>query len=98
MPVWQRIIATVVHRGLNILVLALGLSGIGLFVQSGVAAVVFGGNGGNLPNFDDFPARYVHGAFARLLFLLLALHIFAAFFHQFAKRDRIFARIGIGRP
>lgn len=39
----------------------------------------------------------VHGIVARVLIALLIGHIGAALYHQFIKRDRLLARIGLDR-
>jgi cytochrome b561 len=39
----------------------------------------------------------VHGIVAKLLMLAIALHIGAALYHQFVRRDGLLSRMGFGR-
>jgi cytochrome b561 len=50
-----------------------------------------------LPDFSTVTPSVVHGLAARLLIGLLILHIAAALFHHFVRRDRLLARMGLGR-
>lgn len=85
-----------VHRGLYALVFGILLSGVGISAFAHLPAVVFGGVG-NLPaNFDALAPRQAHGALAEILLLAIALHIAAALYHQFVRRDGLFARMGFG--
>jgi cytochrome b561 len=47
-------------------------------------------------NFDALAPRQAHGALAEILLLAIALHIAAALYHQFVRRDGLFARMGFG--
>ncbi|MFW5679907.1 MAG: cytochrome b [Pseudomonadota bacterium] len=96
-PHVQALVARVVHRLLLLGVVLAGLSGIALMVLSGAGAVLFDGAPGPLPEFWDYPPRWVHWAMGQLLSLLLLVHIAAALYHHFWRRDRIFARMGFGR-
>jgi cytochrome b561 len=52
---------------------------------------------GSLPvNFDALPPRAVHGIVAKLLMLAIGLHIAAALYHQFVRRDGLLSRMGFG--
>lgn len=85
------------HYGLNILVLLVAASGIGIAIQAGLPGIVFGGEG-NLPeDFSAYPPRLAHGLLTKLLFALIALHVVGALYHQFIVKDRLFARIWFGR-
>jgi cytochrome b561 len=58
---------------------------------------VFGPHGKPLPSsFAIFPTFQIHAALATLLTILIAAHIAAAFYHQFALKDRIFRRMWFG--
>lgn len=84
------------HVALNIVVLLLALSGMGLALQSGALDAVFGG--GVLPeDFKAYALRPVHGLLSRLGMALIALHVVAALYHQFVLRDRLLARMGLGK-
>lgn len=95
-PRIQQAAARVVHGLLYVAVIGLGVSGIALMAMSGAGDALFGG--GVLPDFMKYPPRLGHGALARLLILLLALHVGAALYHQFVLRDGLLSRMGIGRP
>ena len=84
------------HVALNIVVLLLALSGMGLALKSGALDAVFGG--GALPeDFEAYALRPVHGLLSRLAMALIALHVVAALYHQFVLRDRLLARVGLGK-
>lgn len=84
------------HVALNVVVLLLVASAVGLALQSGALDAVFGG--GTLPaDFEAFALRPVHGLLSRLAMALVALHVLAALYHQFVLRDRLMARVGLGR-
>lgn len=86
------------HHALYLLVILMALSGIATAVQAGLPAIVFGGSGAPLPaNFAAYTPRAVHGVIAALLLALVALHILAALYHQFVRRDNLIARMGFGR-
>ena len=95
MPRWQSLAARAVHVLLYVIVLAMGVSGIGLLVLSNALPALAGG--APLPDFSTFAPFVVHGLAARLLIGLLVLHIGAALFHHFVRRDGLLARMGIGR-
>jgi len=97
MAPWQVAASKAVHGLLNLLVLGLALSGIGLMALSGAGEILFGGAPGPLPDFWDFTPRYGHAIAARLMLGLLVIHAGAALYHQFVRRDRLFARMGLGR-
>jgi hypothetical protein len=65
---------------------------------AGLLAIVFGGSGAPLPtSFMIFPSFVAHGWLAALLAGFIVLHVLAAFYHQFVRRDRLFARMFYGR-
>ena len=97
MPRWQVITAHAVHGTLYIVIIAMAFSGIAMFILSGAGDIVFGGIAAELPDFEDYPPRPAHGAGARILLALLAVHIGAALYHHFIRRDRLLARMGLGR-
>lgn len=85
------------HLVIYAVVIAMSLSGFALSLAAGLPEIVFGGSGDPLPaDFSGFTARAVHGALATVLGLLLALHIAAALYHQFIRKDRLFARMWFG--
>ena len=55
---------------------------------------MFGGSGKPLPeSFAAYPARAVHGIVGSLLALLVLVHIVAALWHQFIRRDGLLRRM-----
>ena len=87
-----------VHGLLLLLAATMGLSGILLSMQAGLAPIVFFGSGDPLPaSFQVFLTRGVHGVVAPTLLILLLIHIGAAFYHQWFLKDKLFARMGLGK-
>lgn len=95
-PRWQAFTARATHVLLYAVMISMGVSGIGLIILSGAGAILFSGAPGPLPDFRDFRPLAVHGAGAAAMVGLLSLHIGAALYHQFYKRDRLLARMGVG--
>ena len=93
----QTIAAKTVHRLFYVAILGLAGSGIALFALSGAGEILFAGAPGPLPDFWDFTARYAHAAFARLMVALFLLHVGAALYHHFIRKDRLLARMGVGK-
>ncbi|KWU17909.1 cytochrome b [Burkholderia cenocepacia] len=99
-PRWQRMSSTAVHRLLYGLMLAMPLSGLAtLNWRSGVA--IFGIR---LPQWTpeavtrllDSPAdvfQWTHYAGAWIISIFICLHIVAALWHQFVKRDGVMSRM-----
>ena len=97
LPRLQTLAAKAVHGLLYVAILGLAGSGIALLALSGAGAILFGNAPGPLPDFWAFTPRYGHAAMARLMALLLLAHTGAALYHQFIRKDRLLARMGIGR-
>src|SRR5690606_18148490 len=93
-PHWQKFMAHAVHIGLYLVVLLLAASGIATLVLSGALPAIIAGT--TLPDFETVLPRLVHGVASKLMLGLLALHIGAALWHQFIRRDRLMARMGVG--
>ena len=91
---WQQRLAGATHYGLYFVLLLLVASGIGTLVLSGALPALL--SGAALPDFEGIGPRIVHGIVARLLIGLLILHIGAALYHQFIRRDRLLGRMGVG--
>ena len=95
---WQERVARAVHVAFYIVILAMAASGIGIMALSGAAPIIFGG-GDVLPNFHDYPPRWAHGAGARIFLALIVLHVGAALYHHFVRRDGLLRRMWFnGRP
>lgn len=96
MPHWQELAERLVRGLIYVVLILMGSSGITLLALSGVAAVLFFGAAAPLPNFWAYVPMMAHFVGALLLLALAGSHIAAALYHQFYKRDRLLARMGIG--
>ncbi len=97
LPRWQKIASSAVHGLLYVAILLMAGSGIAMMALSGAADIVWGGGAGPLPDFTRYPPRAGHGLGAMLLIALTLAHVAAALYHQFVLRDRLLARMGLGR-
>jgi cytochrome b561 len=85
------------HWVIYAVVIGMSLSGFALSLAAGLPDIVFAGSGDPLPvDFSAYAPRAVHGLLATFLGLLLALHIAAALYHQFIRKDGLFARMWFG--
>lgn len=89
--------APLAHYGLYALVILMAASGVALALQAGLPDIVFGGAGSLPESFSAFRPRRVHGLLARLLLALIALHVLAALYHQFVRRDGLLRRMSFGK-
>ena len=96
-PRLQSIAAKAVHGLLYLAIFGLAGSGVAMFVMSGAGDILFGTAPGPLPDFWAFTPRIGHAVFARIMAVLLLAHIGAALYHQFIRKDRLFARMGVGQ-
>ena len=94
-PLLDRL-APLTHWVLYFLVLLMAGSGVAMSVMAGLPAIVFGGVGSLSVYFNSLPPRAVHGVVANLLMLVIAMHVAAALYHQFVRRDSLMARMGWG--
>lgn len=101
LPRWQVLAALASHWLLYALMLAMPLAGWAMLSAGGYPIVLFGGV--HLPAIaPQDPALYAwlrdaHGWAARLLFATVLLHVAAALFHAWVRRDGVFgsmARFG----
>jgi cytochrome b561 len=84
--------AGLVHALLYISVIAMAVAGMGTAAQAGLNQP-----GASLPeDFFAYPARYGHGYTAIVLLVLIAVHVGAWAYHQFLKKDNLFARMWFG--
>lgn len=87
-----------VHVGLYVAVFAMAASGAATALQAGLPAIVFGGGAAALPeSFAGLLPRVVHGWMAKLIMVLVVLHVVGALFHQFGLRDRLLSRMWFGQ-
>ncbi|MHA6689182.1 cytochrome b [Devosia sp. A449] len=93
----QAVASRVVHYGLYGAILVMVASGIATVALSGAGAQLTGAAALPLPDFTLAPPLKVHVPLAFALMALLVGHIGAALWHQFIQRDRLLARMGVGR-
>ena len=85
--------AGLVHGLLYVAVIAMAIAGMGTVAQAGLNQP-----GASLPeDFFAFPARYGHGYTAIVLLVLIGVHVGAWAYHQFFKKDNLFARMWFGK-
>jgi len=92
-PRWQERTAWVVHVLFYVVILGMIASGIGMIALSGAAPLIFGGESAPLPDFWKYSPRLPHAIGARLLIALLMLHVGAALYHHFVRRDGLLWRM-----
>jgi cytochrome b561 len=91
-------IAPISHYGFYLLVLLMAATGYATAILAGLPAIVFAGSGDPLPaTFLIYPTRVAHGYIATLLVGFILLHVLAAFYHQFVRKDGLFRRMFFGR-
>ena len=90
----QEWLSRLVHGLLYLSIFLLAASGIATLVFSGAVPALLGE--GSLPSFAGVPPRLVHGLASKLMIALVVLHVAAALYHQFIRRDRLLGRMGIG--
>ncbi len=95
-PGWQATVSQLVHYALYALIVLMLASGIALALLSGVVPGVFTGAVTTLPDFETLPPFIAHSFGAWAMIALVGLHTLAALYHQFWRRDRLMARMGIG--
>jgi len=91
-------IAPISHNGFYVLVLLMAGTGFATAILAGLPATVFAGSGDPLPHsFLIYPTRVAHGYIATLLLGFIVLHVLAAFYHQFVRKDGLLRRMFFGR-
>jgi cytochrome b561 len=90
-------LAALMHYGLYLAVVLVVASGLVLAVEADLPAAVFGGSAALPADFTGFASRVAHGWIAKVLLLLIAGHILAAFYHQFIRKDGLLGRMWFGR-
>lgn len=91
-----RWLATANHWGLYLLTFAMVSTGLGTAQLAGLFPILEGKSVPLPASFDVVPPFAGHVLFASLLLGLLALHVAAALWHAFVKRDGIFGRMWFG--
>lgn len=81
------------HVVLYLLVFGMVGSGIAMAIQANLPAAVFSLSAPLPPNFDHLAPRLAHGYIAKALIALVGLHIAAALYHQFVRKDDLIYRM-----
>lgn len=87
-------LARITHLLVYAVIIALAASGIATNLTGGVLEAL--STGTPIPPLDDIGPRRAHGLLAWTFMALLVLHIAAALYHHFVRRDRTLARM-VGR-
>jgi len=93
-------IGSLTHWGLYVLTFAMTITGIILADQRGVLARTFGIGSTPTPGSfrrSGFSLGMFHGGIWVLLLLLIILHVGAALYHQFIRKDHILQRMWFGK-
>lgn len=93
----QGIAARVVHGGLYLAIVVMLASGIATLILTGANLHLLGAVPPPLPEFGTVLPFQTHDIVSKLLIALLIGHIGAALYHQYIVRDRLLARMGLGR-
>ena len=91
------LLAKLVHYGLYLVLVLLTLAGITFASLSGrMGRIFFGAVPGGRPPEGTFAFMGIHSLLGNLLLALIALHLAAAFYHQFIRKDNLIARMWYG--
>lgn len=85
----MRLAARGAHWLIYLLMLAITGSGIATLVQSGIGEILFAGAARPLPAEIEVPPLEAHELFTTLLMWLLVLHVAAALFHHYFRKDAV---------
>jgi len=100
-PKWQRQLASATHMSIYVLIFIMCVLGWAAASYRGWTVYLFGFIPLPALAAKDTPwahtAGDVHDLLLYVLLVPIALHIFAAFYHQYVLRDRLLERMGIGR-
>jgi cytochrome b561 len=89
-------LAKAVHVLLYVGVIGLLVSGAGLSKAYNLPGVL-AGNVAMPENLFVYPTRLGHGMVANVMLALVALHVGAALYHQFIRKDNLLARMWFGK-
>jgi len=96
-PLLDRL-APITHYGFYVLVLLMVGTGYTTGILAGLPDIVFAGSGEPLPaSFGIYPTWVAHGYLAALLAGFILLHILAALYHQFVRKDGLLRRMSFRR-
>ncbi|MDX9990679.1 MAG: cytochrome b/b6 domain-containing protein [Anaerolineales bacterium] len=90
-------IGVATHYLLYLAALGMGLSGMGIAALAGLLPIVFERSGSLPPDFAAFSPAIGHAFLSFVLSGLVLLHIGAALYHQFIRKDNLLARMWFGK-
>lgn len=96
-PHWRALASRWLHRFMYLCIFAMTGSGIWLLNVSGAGETIFQSAVRPMPEFETFAAYQMHSTVALIFEALFVLHVLAALYHQFIRKDCLLARMGIGR-
>jgi cytochrome b561 len=89
--------AAAVQFSLYGLIILLVATGVATALLARLPSIVWHGDAARLPTrFTIFPTFIAHAIFAELLALLSIIHVGAALFHHFVKKDRLLSAMSFG--
>jgi cytochrome b561 len=89
-------IGKTVHVLFYVFLFGMAISGFGMYQLANLPAV-FSGTQAYPPNFFVYLPRGGHGLLSWVLLVLIFLHVGAAFYHQFIRKDNLIARMWYGK-
>lgn len=92
-PNWMIWSSKAVHLALIALPLLLVASGMGMSALTPLGQMALSGDISSWPVTDDLPPRLGHFGISRIFAAAFILHVAAALYHEFWRRDHLFARI-----
>ena len=91
-------LALIAHYGFYVLVLLMVGTGYATGILAGLNRSVFQRSGEPLPaSFAIYPTFVAHSYLALIMVAFILLHLLAALYHQFIRRDRLLQRMWFGR-
>ncbi|EAR61316.1 cytochrome b [Neptuniibacter caesariensis] len=88
--------ATWAHIFIYILVFGVVITGMAIAAQVDMPSIII--HGYIMPQgLSDLPVRIVHGILTKLLLFVVAIHISAAFYHQFVLRDGLLSKMWLSK-
>ena len=90
-------LSTIGHYALYTVVVLMSVSGIVTAQLTGLGDIVFFGSGAALPEtFEGIVPLVAHQVLSTILMLLVAGHVLASLYHQFALKEKLFSRVWFG--
>jgi cytochrome b561 len=96
-PLLERI-APIAHYGFYALVVLMVMTGFATALIAGLNRIMFQGSGDPLPpTFAVYPTFTAHVYMAEILIALIAVHMLAALYRHFVRKDGLLRRMWFGR-